>query len=65
MTYKVPNDSAPHRIRIDVLDNDGPRTVLDETRESGETVQQDVQAVGERITIKLYDNDVLVDEKTQ
>ncbi|HVK04276.1 MAG TPA: PASTA domain-containing protein [Armatimonadaceae bacterium] len=63
--YNVPNDAAPHRIRIDVVDIDGIDTVYDEMREPGDKIERDVEGRGKRITIKLYDNDVLVDEKTQ
>jgi serine/threonine-protein kinase len=63
--YPVPRDNAKHRIRIDVLDKDGTRTVYDELREPGERVQENIEAVGRRITIKLYDNDELKSEQTK
>ncbi len=63
--YPVPRDNARHRIRIDVVDKDGTRTVYDELREPGERVEEDIEAVGRRITIKLYDNDELRSEQTK
>ncbi len=63
--YNVPKDGQPHRIRIDVIDRDGPRTVYDETLQAGEKAAMDVQGVGKRVTIKLYDNDALRSEQTK
>ncbi|MBC8102644.1 MAG: PASTA domain-containing protein [Cytophagales bacterium] len=63
--YKVPRDDQPHRIRIDVIDRDGPRTIYDETLQAGEKVSADVQGIGKRITIKVYDNDALKTEQTK
>ncbi len=63
--YNVPKDGQPHRIRIDVIDRDGPRTVYDETLKSGDKAAMDVQGVGKRVTIKLYDNDALRSEQTK
>lgn len=63
--YPVPRDNAPHRIRIDVTDKDGTRTVYDEVRTGGERVQEDIDGMGKRITIKLYDNDELRSEQTK
>jgi serine/threonine-protein kinase len=60
--YPVPNDGAAHRIRIDVTDRDGTRTVYDETRNSGEAIKQRVEAVGKQIRIRLFDNDQLQSE---
>lgn len=52
-------DNSPHRIRIDVSDRDGLRTVYDEVREAGERVEEDVQGTGKNVIIRLYDNDEL------
>jgi beta-lactam-binding protein with PASTA domain len=60
--YDIPSDAAPHHIRIDVTDKSGTRTVYDELREPGERLSQDVEGTGKKITIKVYDNDVLVSE---
>jgi hypothetical protein len=48
-----------------VIDRDGPRTVYDETLQAGEKAAMDVQGVGKRVTIKLYDNDALRSEQTK
>ena len=63
--YKVPSDNQQHRIRIDVIDRDGPRTVYDETLQAGGKAAMDVQGVGRKVTIKLYDNDALRSEQTK
>ena len=63
--YKVPSDNQQHRIRIDVIDRDGPRTVYDETLQAGGKAAMDVQGVGKKVTIKLYDNDALRSEQTK
>ncbi len=63
--YRVPGDNATHRIRIDVTDKDGQRTVYDEVREAGERVEEEIEGVGKRITIKLYDNDELRSEQSK
>ena len=63
--YKVPSDNQQHRIRIDVIDRDGPRTVYDETLQAGGKAAMDVQGIGKKITIKLYDNDALRSEQTK
>jgi serine/threonine-protein kinase len=63
--YPVPNDNAAHRIRIDVSDATGTRTVYDEERDAGERIKEDVDAIGERVTIRLYDNDELKSEQTK
>ena len=63
--YPVPNDAQQHRVRIDVTDKDGTRTVYDEVVEPGARVQHDVEAVGKSITIRLYDNDALRSEQTR
>lgn len=63
--YPVPSDGQSHRVRIDVLDDDGPRTVLDEAHQPGDAVKHRVEAVGSQITIKLYDNDELRSELTK
>jgi serine/threonine-protein kinase len=57
--YPVPSEGDEHRIRIDVLDDNGPRTVFDEVRKSGAKVNFRVEAVGKAISIKVYDNDEL------
>jgi hypothetical protein len=64
VNYAIPSDAAAHHIRIDVTDKNGVRTVYDEVREAGENLNQDVEGVGKKITIKVYDNDVQVDEVT-
>jgi serine/threonine-protein kinase len=63
--YNVPKDNQPHRVRIDVIDRDGPRTVYDETLQPGDKAAMDVQGVGKRVTLKLYDNDTLRSEQTK
>ncbi len=56
----IPAGDEPHRVRIDVLDDDGPRTIKDTTVNAGEQVRLDkVKVVGDKITIKVYDNDEL------
>jgi hypothetical protein len=60
--YDIPDDGERHRIRIDVLDDDGPRTVYNSSRRAGGRVDRDVQARGSRISIKVYDNDELRSE---
>jgi serine/threonine-protein kinase len=59
VSYDIPRDNQPHRIRIDVTDKDGTRTVYDEPRQAGERVKEEIEAVGRRVTIKFYDNDEL------
>jgi hypothetical protein len=61
----LPRDGAPHRIRIDVTDKHGTRTVYDELREAGERVEEDVEVVGDRVVIRLYDNDELRAEQNR
>jgi serine/threonine protein kinase len=63
--YKVPRDNQVHRVRIDVIDRDGPRTVYDETLQTGDKAAMDVQGIGKKITIKIYDNDTLRSEQTK
>lgn len=63
--YRVPNDNQPHRIRIDVTDRDGTRTVYDDPRDPGEKVKEDVEGIGRRVTIRLYDNDQMQREVTK
>ena len=55
----LPADGAPHRIRIDVVDDKGASTVFDEVKNAGERVKYRVEATGNRVSIKLYDNDEL------
>ncbi len=64
--YKIPRDDQSHRIRIDITDMEGTRTVYDELRQSGERVEEEVEAFGKKgsITIKLYDNDEMRRELT-
>ena len=61
--YPVPADAASHRIRVDVTDRDGTRTVFDETHKAGETLKQRIEAVGKQIHIRLFDNDQLRSER--
>ena len=63
LKYPIPKDGDSHRIRIDVTDQDGTRTVYDEPHNGGETVKTEVQGVG-KPTIRLYDNDAMRYEKT-
>ncbi len=65
LDYPVPADEAQHRIRIDVTDREGMRTVYDDVQESGQKFHHEVEGYGRLINIKLYDNDVLKYEKTQ
>ena len=60
--YPVPADGAAHRIRLDVTDRDGTRTVFDETRKPGDKLRQRVEAKGQSIHIRLFDNDTLRSE---
>jgi hypothetical protein len=64
LAYPVPSDDMQHRIRIDVTDRGGTRTVYDDVHESGQKFQHEVEGYGRLINIKLYDNDVLKYEKT-
>ncbi|MGC4045141.1 MAG: PASTA domain-containing protein [Armatimonas sp.] len=59
--YQVPRDGKPHRVRIDVEDEDGKRTEYDAQHEPGESVQASVTVTG-KAKIRLYDNDVLKGE---
>ncbi len=63
--YDIPDDGMPHRLRIDVEDKNGRRTVFDENREPGEKFSQDVECIGKKVTVILYDNDVAKATKTQ
>ena len=63
--YPVPPDNAPHRIRIDVTDRDGTRTVFDESQKAGDTIKQRIEAIGKQIHIRLFDNDQLRSELTK
>ncbi len=65
IAYNVPRDGQPHRVRIDVTDKNGPRSVYDEAKNAGEPVKFRVEAVGKPIVIKVYDNDQLTKETTQ
>jgi hypothetical protein len=65
ITYPVPADAEQHRVRIDVLDDNGARTVYDEVRNAGTKVKFRVEAVGQLVTIKVYDNDELRSELTK
>lgn len=64
LAYPIPSDDAQHRIRIDVTDREGMRTVYDDVHESGRKFAHEVEGYGRLINIKLYDNDVLKYEKT-
>jgi hypothetical protein len=61
--YKVPADNLSHHIRIDVTDRDGTRTVFDETHKAGDYLKPSIEAVGHQIHLRLFDNDVLKDER--
>lgn len=61
--YTIPSDGVRHRIRIDVTDKTGTRTVYDEDRGEGERVKEDVEGIGDRVIIKLFDNDELMAEQ--
>jgi serine/threonine-protein kinase len=63
LPYVVPRDGRPHRIRIDVVDDDGQRTEYDALHEPGESVQASVTVTG-KATIRLYDNDTIKGEAT-
>jgi serine/threonine protein kinase len=63
--YPVPADSASHRVRIDVTDRDGTRTVFDETHVAGDKIKQRIEAVGKQVHIRLFDNDQLRSELTK
>ena len=65
IAYNVPRDGQPHRVRIDVTDKNGPRSVYDEAKNAGEAVRFRVEGVGKPIVIKVYDNDQLTKETTQ
>ena len=63
--YPVPDDGNDHRIRIDVLDDEGPHTVYDETVKPGTKLQRErVKTVGENVIVKVFDNDELATELT-
>jgi hypothetical protein len=62
ITYPVPTDGDQHRVRIDVIDDNGPRTAYDEVKSAGTKVKYRVEAVGQQVTIKVYDNDELRSE---
>ncbi|MEI6431148.1 MAG: PASTA domain-containing protein [bacterium] len=53
------NEGAPHQIRIDVIDDRGANTVYNELKPAGSTVKFRAEAVGKKVSIKLYDNDDL------
>ncbi|MDX1933843.1 MAG: PASTA domain-containing protein [Capsulimonadales bacterium] len=56
----IDEGDEPHRIRIDILDEEGPRTIKDELVQPGQQIRLDhVKVVGSPITIKVYDNDEL------
>lgn|GEM_PF-332666 len=62
VAYDVPDDGGLHRVRIDIFDAEGPRTVFDEEVKAGtKLIRQGVRTVGNtgEVTIKVFDNDVL------
>jgi hypothetical protein len=50
------------RIRIEVEDAQGRRTVFDETRAGGQVYVISVEAYGKRVRIRVYVDDELVQE---
>lgn len=61
--YEVPDDGRDHRIRVDVSDEDGARTISDEIMKPGSTLKRPrVRTRGAGITIKVFDDDQLVSE---
>lgn len=59
VNYKVPADDRSHRIRVDVEDEEGLHTAYDQVEEAGKSLKIEVTFVGAKVTIRLYDNDVL------
>jgi hypothetical protein len=59
----IPAGDEPHRIRIDVLDDNGPRTIKDTSVPAGGQIRMEhVEVIGEKFSIKVYDNDELKGE---
>jgi serine/threonine-protein kinase len=64
ITVKLPTDVAgPAELRIDVTDNDGKRTVLEEQRNPGETVKDTIQGTGEMTVEVFFDNKMILTKK--
>ncbi len=55
-------DQPDRRIRIEVEDSQGVRTVLDENRTGGQVHTIDVEAYGNRVRIRVYVDNELVQE---
>ncbi|BCW95236.1 MAG: PASTA domain-containing protein [Fimbriimonadales bacterium] len=55
-------DQPDRRIRIEVEDSQGARTVLDESRTGGQVHTIDVEAYGNRVRIRVYVDNELVQE---
>lgn len=55
-------DQPDRRIRIEVEDSQGARTVLDESRTGGQVHTIDVEAYGSRVRIRVYVDNELVQE---
>jgi hypothetical protein len=55
-------DQPDRRIRIEVEDAQGTRTVFDEVRTGGEMHVISVEAYGRRVRIRVYVDDELVQE---
>jgi len=55
-------DQPDRRIRIEVEDAQGTRTVFDETRAGGQVYVIPVEAYGKRVRIRVYVDDELVQE---
>ncbi len=59
LQYDVPNDGKIHIIRIDVTDSRGTITLITESHNAGDKVPLDVTGYGNKITFRVYDNDLL------
>jgi serine/threonine-protein kinase len=59
LQYDVPADTKTHIIRIDVTDSRGTNTLITESHNAGDKVPLEVTGYGNKITFKVYDNDIL------
>ena len=64
LKYDVPKDATTHIVRVDVVDVNGQRTLDTKSYNAGDTVSLDVIGYGNKITFRVYDNDVLQQQIT-
>lgn len=67
LRFRVPTEGyeQPVEVQIVVIDERGERIAVDEQRSLGEVVAKRVDAVGERVLLRVYMNGILFSEETR